>query len=123
MVSIGEVQEILEELVDELPEEAFRGLSGGIFLEESIKYHPQVLGDRALVMGHYSRGPLGPSIAIYYGSFMEMYGELDPDALRIHLRETLYHELTHHLELQMGIHDLEAEDEAQLRKMQGREFW
>lgn len=123
MVSIDQVQEILEELVEELPEEALRGLSGGIFLEESIKYHPQVLGDRAVVMGHYTRGPLGPSIAIFYGSFMEMYGHLEADALRIHLRETLYHELTHHLEWQMGIHDLEAEDEAQLRRIQGREFW
>ena len=53
-------------------------------------------------------------IYIYYGSFLEVYGELGEKELEEELRETLLHEFTHHMESLAGERGLEIKDEKEL---------
>ena len=59
-------------------------------------------------MGEYVEDPyMGRMIYIYYGSFLEVYGELGEKELEEELRETLLHEFTHHMESLAGERGLE----------------
>lgn len=109
--TIDEVQEILEELVDELPDIFFEKLHGGVSLIEGTKYHPEGMGNDLYIMGEYQRGIYGNMIRIYYGSFMSLYGYSSLEYLKDKLRDTLRHEFRHHLEHLSGERDLEIEDE------------
>ena len=115
MVTIDEMQDMLEELVDELPEAFFRELNGGILLLEDTMVSEEALDDDLLTMGEYCEDPLmGAYIVLYYGSIMEVCAGLGADAVREEVRATLLHELTHHLESLSGERGLELEDEAEL---------
>lgn len=62
-------------------------------------------------MGEYVRHPiLGKIIYLYYGSFMALYIDAAPDELKRHLKETVLHELRHHIESLAGCRELERED-------------
>jgi hypothetical protein len=52
-------------------------------------------------------GELGRYIAIYYGSFLRVYGHLGREELKDELKKTLKHEFLHHLEAMAGARDLE----------------
>lgn len=106
---IDEVMEILEELLDEIPDQYLNNLNGGVILEEEVNYHPE--GNDLIVLGSYKIDNLGRQIVIYYGSFMKLYFYLDRESLKERLRETLRHELRHHLEFLAGNNDLVIEDE------------
>ncbi len=113
MISIENMQAILEELIEELPEELFRELNGGVILLPGIKKNRRVPNDDLFVLGEYHRGGnMGRYIALYYGSFRRVFGHLDEKALRERLLHTLKHEFTHHLESLAGERDLEIEDRA-----------
>ena len=47
---------------------------------------------------------------MYYGSFMALYSYYSHEEIAEKLKETLYHELTHHLETLAGENDLVLED-------------
>lgn len=111
-----EMANILDDLVDELPEELLDGLNGGILLLEEIKYHPESIDNTLVVAGGYQKSVLGYTIVIYYGSMMELYGHLSHEDLREKLKGTLYHELTHHLETMAGDQSLVIEDYLQIEK-------
>ena len=105
-----ELAEMLDDIVDALPAEYFRGLNGGVlFSEETMRDedYPELY-----ILGHYKQEPIGRSIVLYYGSFLAMYGSLPKAALYEELKKTLYHELTHHLETLAGEDDLVREDRA-----------
>lgn len=103
--------ELLDELAGELPPEFFRGLNGGVILQERAKPHPQGRGDDLWILGEYCRdGSLGRYINIYYGSFMQLYGHLPYEQLKERVRHTLLHEFRHHLESLAGQKDLEILD-------------
>ncbi|MCL2106504.1 MAG: metallopeptidase family protein [Oscillospiraceae bacterium] len=115
MHSIDDVERILEEIAEELPEGFFRQLNGGIILLEEAKIHPRAPG--LCIMGEYSRRhDLGRYITIYYGSFARVYGHAPEAYLRKKLRETLLHEFTHHLESLAGERGLEIQDRIDLAK-------
>lgn len=118
--TIEEVEDILEELAMELPEEFFLKLHGGISLIDQIKYHPEAVGNDLYILGEYQRGVYGNMIRIYYGSFMKTYGFLPRELLKDKLRKTLRHEFRHHLEHLSGERDLEIEDEIALEKYKKR---
>ena len=89
MIDLAEYRRIVSELIDELPEEFFRKLSGGVVVSEAI-----VIPDYAV--GH------DPTAG--------------PAETKEILRGILRHEFRHHLEFLSGIHDtssLEAQDERQ----------
>lgn len=109
MVSIEETEEILTGFADELPEDFYKHLNGGIVLLPEEKRNTQAEG--LYILGEYHRDlNLGRFITIYYGSFMRVYGYMPKEQLKERLKETLLHEFTHHLESLAGERGLEFED-------------
>lgn len=117
---INEFEEILEELVNELPQGLLETLNGGIIIEEDIMYHPESKEDDLICLGAYMRNMLGYSIIMYYGSFMEMFWDLPHEEFKEKIRQTLYHEFTHHIEFLSGEKDLEVSDNKYLKKYKER---
>ncbi|NLX63109.1 MAG: metallopeptidase family protein [Tissierellia bacterium] len=119
--TIDEVHEILNEIADEIPVEYFKDLNEGIVLLPGYKLHPESRSqDKLYIMGEYSRSFTGRNIKIYYGSFKRVYKGVSLEVLRERLRETLLHELTHHLESMAGRRDLEIEDYKELERYKRR---
>jgi len=115
MMSIDEMHETLDELAEELPEEFYKELNGGIVLLPQAKENPDALkpGDLYILGEYHHGGGMGNYIKIYYGSFERVYGALPDAAMKRQLRKTLRHEFRHHLEFLAGDHSsrsLEAED-------------
>lgn len=111
MISIEEMETMLDEIAEELPDELYRDLNGGIILLPEMKLHDRDMGNDLYVLGEYHRnGNLGRYIAIYYGSFSQIYGSLPKDRLKEKLKGTLKHEFRHHLESLAGERDLEIKD-------------
>ncbi len=113
-LSVDEVQEILDAVVSEIPEKFFKGLNLGIILSEELKEHPQSINNSLYILGQYQVSKLGCQIFMYYGSFKKMFINSSREKIEANLRETLLHELTHHLEYRAGEKDLEIEDEKNL---------
>ncbi|MCL2574020.1 MAG: hypothetical protein FWE34_05645 [Defluviitaleaceae bacterium] len=110
-----DAREALTEIADSLPREIFRELNGGVLLLEDV------VRDRHgfYILGHYHYHPhgLGRYISIYYGSVMELFGHTSRDYILKKLKETLYHELTHHIEHLAGDKTLERQDEIDIARM------
>lgn len=109
MLSFEEAGNVLDELVDELPDGIFDKLNGGVSLLED----PVIAEDGRYTLGMYIRSEMGRYIELYYGSFVELYGEMDDEKFRERLKKTLHHELTHHIESMAGDRSLERWDERQ----------
>lgn len=121
--SIDEVHDILNEIAEEIPEELYKDLNEGIVLLPGYKLHPESRReDRLYVMGEYSRSITGRNIKIYYGSFKRVYRNASIEVLREKLRETLFHEFTHHIESLAGVRDLEIEDSIKLERYKERGY-
>ena len=117
MMTIDEMQDVLDDLAEELPEAFYRELNGGIVLLPGIKEseYAQRPGD-LYTLGEYHRGGgLGNYIKIYYGSFERVFGYLSDEDMKNELRKTLRHEFRHHLENLSGEKGLEIEDELYIR--------
>lgn len=111
MISIDEVQVILDELAEELPKEFYRELNGGILLLPEAKRSPYARGDDLYILGEYRVShSMGRLISIYYGSFEKLFGYMNKEELTGRLRHTLRHEFTHHLESLAGEKGLEVKD-------------
>jgi predicted Zn-dependent protease with MMP-like domain len=122
VVSLEEMETILDEVTVGFPQELFKELNGGILLFPETKLNPVGRKNDLFILGEYHRGGnMGRYIVIYYGSFMKVYGRLEKEALRDRLIHTLKHEFTHHLESLAGERGLEIEDarylENYLRKL------
>jgi predicted Zn-dependent protease with MMP-like domain len=116
MLELDEVEEILEELASELPQPLFNKLNGGIILLPEVKVNPVGSNNDLYILGEYhSGGNMDRYIAIYYGSFIAVYGHLSKEALKKQLAQTLKHEFIHHLESLAGERDLIKEDEKFLK--------
>jgi len=117
MLTFEESQQAINQLIDELPPEIFKGLNCGVALTQDTLYGVNGL----LILGQYHVEPhgLGRYVTINYGSICTAYGHLDPEGFREKLKETLHHELTHHLEHLAGDRTLEKKDALDIRKMLG----
>jgi len=114
MVTIDAVEGMLGQIMEEIPQMYFQRLNGGVNLLEECKEHPQSKGN-LYIMGEYCvRRDLGRYINIYYGSFMRAYAYAPEELLRRKLRDSLLHELTHHLESLAGERDLVVKDQMDL---------
>jgi hypothetical protein len=115
------MEEMLDELAAELPEQFYSELNGGILLLPEKRLSPEAINNDLYTLGeyHYSYS-MGRYITMYYGSFEAIYGHLSPEDMKVQLRETLRHEFTHHLESLAGEKDLEIEDERQLARYRYR---
>ncbi|MDR1815853.1 MAG: metallopeptidase family protein [Clostridiales Family XIII bacterium] len=115
MMTIDEMQEVLDGLAEELPEEFYRDLNGGVVLLPGAKESADALkpGDLYTLGEYHHGGGMGNYIKIYYGSFERVFGHLSDEAMTKELRKTLRHEFRHHMEFLGGDHSsrsLEAED-------------
>ena len=117
MYSIEQVNEILNSIADNIPHKFYKGLNGGIILDEQIKYHDESVEDQPLIiLGQYIRDRLGAKIKIYYGSLMQLYPFVSEQYLKDRLEEVLQHELLHHVEYMAGEYGLVIEDEEKLQR-------
>ena len=111
-LSFDQVGELLDELAEPFPEALFEGLNGGVNLREEVMLDPAFPDREMFVMGDYCDNLLGRYINLYYGSFAAMAEREDwtLEDWRQELRQTLSHELTHHMEGRGGLHALEELD-------------
>jgi len=119
MTSFEDIGIMIDGIAEELPEDFYRELNGGINLLPDIKIHPESDNSGNLfIMGeyHYQSHGLGRYINIYYGSFMQVYAYLNPVQQREKLRQILIHEFTHHLESLGGEHTLVLKDAWELMR-------
>ncbi|MBO6094290.1 MAG: hypothetical protein J6P40_11870 [Oscillospiraceae bacterium] len=114
MISLEEYRSIISELMDELPEEFFRELSGGVIVSEALVIPDYARGNDLFTMGQYQIYSGVRQIVLFKGSFDRAYPYVDVTEARKLLRGILHHEFRHHLEFLGGIHNsssLKAEDE------------
>ncbi|MDR1068612.1 MAG: metallopeptidase family protein [Clostridiales Family XIII bacterium] len=120
MISIDEMQEMLDELAEELPEEFYDELNGGIILLPEVQRSAYAKADDLYTLGEYRHSwSMGRYIVIFYGSFQQVFGHLSEGELKKELRNTLRHEFTHHLESLAGENALEKEDADYINKYLG----
>ena len=114
MISIGEYRKTISELLDELPEEFFRELSGGVIVSEMPAVPDYARGNDLYILGQYQVYSGVRQIVMFKGSFDRVHPKADTDEARRILRGVLRHEFRHHLEFLGGVHNsssLAAEDE------------
>lgn len=112
LLTFEQAQEALTEIADRIPAPIFEGLNGGIILLPEAKLHPESVRGDLYILGEYHYDPqgFGRYITLYYGSFQRAHGRLPDDRFVEKLRDTLHHELTHHLEHRAGDKSLEIRD-------------
>ena len=118
MISVEEYKSIVSELLDELPAEFFRDLTGGVLFSDALIIPSYAHEDDLYILGQYKVYSGVRQIVMYKGSFDRAYPGADADEARTILRGVLRHEFRHHLESLGGIHgssSLEAEDERNKR--------
>lgn len=122
ILSIDEVGRILDRLMEELPEGILEGLNGGVNLCEEERRPAGKDGESMLLLGEYiAGGAMGYFINIYYGSFLATFSRRPREEWERQLKETLHHEIIHHLERRAGCRDLEMEDERQKQQLRAAE--
>lgn len=122
VLSIDEVNDILDDAYEALPEALFEGLNGGVLLLEDALPDPDA-GPDVYILGDYCRDELGRYIHIYYGSFAAMFSDEPRQIWVDELRKTLRHELTHHIEGLAGERGLEIRDAEELARFRMEDEW
>ena len=118
MISVAEYKKIVSELLDELPEEFFRELTGGVIVSEAMVIPDYARENDLYTLGIYQVFSGVRQIVLYKGSFDRAHPWAGAAEARELLRGILRHEFRHHLEFLSGIHgasSLEAEDEREKR--------
>lgn len=116
VLSIDEVNDILDEIAESFPEALFDELNGGVNLLEEALPDPEFPEGEMYILGEYCNDCLGLYINLYYGSFAALAEQesWDRDTWLSELRTTLSHELTHHMENRGGLHALDDRDAEEL---------
>ena len=112
ILSIDAVNDILDEMAEGFPAVLFEELNGGVNLLEEAMPDPEFPEGEMYFLGEFCDDCLGRYINLYYGSFAAL-AELEDwteDDWQRELRETLAHELTHHMESRAGTHALDDKD-------------
>ena len=113
MISTETYSRILSQLLDELPPEFFRELSGGVIVSAEAPIPDYARADDLYTLGQYQVASGIRQIIMFKGSFDRAYPRADAARAKELLRGILRHEFRHHLEFLGGIHNsdsLEAED-------------
>ena len=126
ILTIDQVNDLLDGMAEEFPEALFRELNGGVNLIEEAKPDPEFPPGEMYILGEYCNDCLGLYVDLYYGSFAALAKkeDWDQETWEDELWTTLSHELTHHMENLSGLHaldDRDAEELAQWREELGRE--
>ena len=105
MIGIEEYRNIVSDLMDELPEEFFRDLSGGVIVSEASALADYAVRNDVYLMGEYLVYSGIRQIVLFKGSFDRVYPLADADEAKRILRGVLRHEFRHHLESLGGVHN------------------
>ena len=118
VLTIDQVNDILDEITESFPEVLFQELNGGINLLEEALPDPEFPAGEMYILGEYCDDCLGLYINLYYGSFAALAERenWDETVWRDELRITLSHELTHHMENRSGLHALDDRDAEELAR-------
>jgi len=116
MITIDQMEDMLEQIAAEFPDAFYKDLNGGISLLPEAKRSPHAQKGDLYILGEYHYDVMGRYIYIYYGSFCHVHGHLDEKALYGELKKTVAHEFTHHLENMAGERNLEIQDEMDLER-------
>ena len=113
-LSFDRAAELLDEIAESFPEALFEGLNGGVNFTEDTVPDPEL--PDLYILGEYCSDLLGRYINLYYGSFAALAEQENWDAgtWERELRQTLSHELTHHMEGRAGLHALDDKDAAEM---------
>ena len=120
VLSFEQAGDLLDELAESFPEALFDGLNGGVNLQEDAEPEQEFPKGQVYILGEYCNDLLGRYINLYYGSFAAMAENEDwtGEDWEQELRQTLSHELTHHMEGRSGLHALDDKDEAEMASWQ-----
>jgi hypothetical protein len=111
MLTFNEIAALLDDIVDVLPPELTKGLTGGIYLVPEPKPHPALPFPKYMVMGEYiNQHQMGSHVFVYYGSVIAAHPDADVAEMRVVLKDIVHHELRHHVEGKAGSKALEIED-------------
>lgn len=111
MISLEEMETMLDEIAASFPQEFYRGLNGGIILLPEEKLNSISDKNDLYILGEYHKGGnMGRYVTIYYGSFSRVYGHLGNEDIKGQLKRVLKHEFTHHIESLAGERGLEIKD-------------
>ena len=118
MLTIDEVNDLLDAMAETFPQALFDELNGGVNLLEEAVPDPEFPPGEMYILGEYCEDLLGRYINLYYGSFAALAKQEDWDRAtwEEELRTTLSHELTHHMESRGGLHALDDRDAAELEQ-------
>nr|WP_325231680.1 metallopeptidase family protein [uncultured Oscillibacter sp.] len=120
VLSFEQAGDLLDTLAESFPEALFDGLNGGVNLQEEAVPDQEFPKGQVYILGEYCDDLLGRYINLYYGSFAAMAEneEWTKEDWEQELRQTLSHELTHHMEGRSGLHALDDKDEAEMAAWQ-----
>ena len=113
MMDLADFKRLVSALLDELPEEFFRDLSGGVLVSAAAARPDYARDDDIYTLGEYRVFSGVRQIILYKGSFDRTHPHAPPDEVQRILRGVIRHEFRHHLEHLGGIHgesSLEAQD-------------
>ena len=114
MISIEEYRQIVSALMDEMPEEFYKDLTGGVVVSEAVVVPNYARSNDRFTLGQYQISAGIRQIIMFKGSFDCAYPNADTAETKKLLRGILRHEFRHHLESLGGVHNsssLEAQDE------------
>ena len=116
ILTIDQVNDILDEIAEGFPTALFQELNGGVNLLEETKPDPEFPPGEMYILGEYCDDLLGLYVNLYYGSFAALAERenWDQDTWADELYTTLSHELTHHMESRGGLHALDDRDAEEL---------
>ena len=120
VLSFEQAGDLLDTLAESFPEALFDGLNGGVHFQEEAVPDQEFPKGQVYILGEYCDDLLGRYINLYYGSFAAMAENEDwtEEDWEQELRQTLSHELTHHMEGRSGLHALDDKDEAEMAAWQ-----
>lgn len=120
VLSFEQAGDLLDTLAESFPEALFDGLNGGVNFQEEAVSDQEFPKGQVYILGEYCDDLLGRYINLYYGSFAAMAENEDwaEEDWEQELRQTLSHELTHHMEGRSGLHALDDKDEAEMAAWQ-----
>lgn len=116
LLNFEQAGNLLDEMAESFPKALFEELNGGVNLLEDAVMDPDFPEGAVYILGEYCDGMLGRYVNLYYGSFAAL-AEQEGWSLENwteELRQTLSHELTHHMEARGGLHILDDRDEEEL---------
>ena len=116
ILTIEEVNDLLDEMAEGFPTVLFDELNGGVNLLEEALPDPEFPEGEMYILGEYRNDMMGRYINLYYGSFAALMEEDDEETWKDEIFATVAHEFTHHMEETAGLHALDDKDAEFLRQ-------